>query len=451
MRIIGGSQIRQRLQRQPEAERRISRRQEQFAAPRAPHFAQPSGFCLRAPALQRQHVTRRPAEMGIEQGQIEQVENARALGRIVDLRIAGIDVVGNETLLEHPVGRVLVSGLHVVRRDSQACGNPLGEAFCIVARRLPGVGLAGDQAVVAPDRHAIAAPIQRKRPARQRLAGIPFALAVMQEAARRETIAQAPDQLVGVAAFLRPERRGVPLRRLIIVDRNESRLAAHGQPHVVRGKIGIDFFAERIEREPCLVGERRGHARPLGEPLDAHVVGERDLRRLDHAGDRRRGTVVRRRRERNVALAAQQSGRGVEADPAGAGDIHFGPGVQVGEIEIGAGGSVERFQVRPQLNEIAGDEARRQSDVPEDLHQEPRRIAARAGAGGERLLRRLHARLHAHDVADHVRQALIELDQKVDGVARLARNRLHQFFQARARRLRIDEGRQVLAQVGWRI
>ena len=172
--------------------------------------------------------------MGIEQGQVEQVENARALGRIVDLRIAGIDVVGNETLLEHPVGRVLVSGLHVIRRDSQACGNPLGEAFGVVARRLPGVGLAGDQAVVAPDRHAVAAPVQRKSPARQRLAGIPLALAVMQEAARRETVAQAPDQLVGVDALFRPERRGVPFRRLIIVDRNESRLAAHGQPHVVR-------------------------------------------------------------------------------------------------------------------------------------------------------------------------------------------------------------------------
>ena len=199
---------------------------------------------------------------------------------------------------------------------------------------------------------------------------------------------------------------------------------------------------------PRLVGERRSHARPLGEPLDGHVVGERHFRRLDHAGDRRRGTKVRRRRQRDVALAAQQPRRRIESDPAGAGEIHFGPGVQIGEIEIAAGGSVERFQVRPQLNEIAGHEARRQSDVAEDLHQEPRRIAARAGAGGERLLRRLHARLHADDVADHVRQALVELDQKIDGVARLARNRLHQFLQPRARRLRIDEGRQILAQVG---
>ena len=246
----------------------------------------------------------------------------------------------------------------------------------------------------------------------------------MQKPARRETIAQAADQFVGAHAFHRAERGGVPLGRLIIVDRNKCRLAAHGQPHVVRRKIGIDFFAERIERVPGFVGKRRGHPRLLGEPRDAHVIGERNLGGFDHAGDRRRRAVVRRRRERDVAFAAQQSRRGVEADPAGAGQIHFGPGMQVGEIDLGAGGAVERFYVRPQLNQIAGDEARRQSDVPQDLHQQPRRIAARAGAGCQRLLRRLHARLHADDVADHVRQALIELDQKIDGVARLARNRL---------------------------
>src|SRR6202008_2947774 len=123
------------------------------------------------------------------------------------------------------VGLVLVSGLYIVRRDSKARGNPLREAPCVVARRLLGVGLTRDQTVVAPDRHAVAAPIERKGPARQRLAGIPLALAVMQEAARRETVAQTPDQLVGVNALLRPERRGVPLGRLIIVDRDESRLA----------------------------------------------------------------------------------------------------------------------------------------------------------------------------------------------------------------------------------
>ena len=72
--------------------------------------------------------------------------------------------------------------------------------------------------------------------------------------------------------------------------------------------------------------------------------------------------------------------------------------MQVGEIELGAAGAFERFYVRTQLNEITGDEAGRQADMPQDLHQQPRRVAARAGAGGERFFGRLHARLHAdHD------------------------------------------------------
>ena len=242
----------------------------------------------------------------------------------------------------------------------------------------------------------------------------------MQQSARREAVAQPADQFIGAHALHRAERVGVPLGGLIIVDGDKRRLATHGQPHVIRRKIGVDFFTERIERLPSFVGEWCRHTRLLGEPLDAHIIGERNLGGLDQAADRRRRAVVRRRRQRNVAFAAQQSRRGIEPDPAGAGQIHFGPGMQVGEIDLGAGGSVERFYVRPQLNEITGHEARRQSDVPQELHQQPRRVAARPGAGFQRFFRRLHARLHADDVADHVRQPLIELDEKVDGVARLA-------------------------------
>ena len=116
--------------------------------------------------------------------------------------------------------------------------------------------------------------------------------------------------------------------------------------------------------------------------------------------------------------------------------------------DLGAGGAFERFHVRPQLDEITGDETRRQADEPQDLHQQPRRVATGAGAGGERLLGRLHARLHADDIADQVLQALIELDQKIDGVARLARNRMHELFQARTGRLRLDKDRKILVQFG---
>ena len=44
----------------------------------------------------------------------------------------------------------------------------------------------GDQVGVFPHRQAVAVPVEREGPARQRLARVPFALAVVQEAARRE-------------------------------------------------------------------------------------------------------------------------------------------------------------------------------------------------------------------------------------------------------------------------
>ena len=47
---------------------------------------------------------------------VEQGEDARALARIVDLRIAGIDILRDQALFEHPVGRVFISGLHVIGR-----------------------------------------------------------------------------------------------------------------------------------------------------------------------------------------------------------------------------------------------------------------------------------------------------------------------------------------------
>ena len=62
-----------------------------------------------------------------------------------------------------------------------------------------------------------------------------------------------------------------------------------------------------------------------------------------------------------MPFAGQQPGRGIESDPAGAGKIDFGPGVQVREIGGGAGRAFERLHVRHELNQIAGNEARRES------------------------------------------------------------------------------------------
>ena len=66
---------------------------------------------------------------------------------------------------------------------------------------------------------------------------------------------------------------------------------------------------------------------------------------------------MRRARERDVALAGEQARRRIEPDPAGAGQVHLGPRVQVGEVALGARRAVERLHVGDELDQIAGNEA----------------------------------------------------------------------------------------------
>src|ERR1035438_789738 len=79
---------------------------------------------------------------------------------------------------------------------------------------------------------------------------------------------------------------------------------------------------------------------------------------------------------RDGSPAGQQPGRGIESDPAGARKVHFGPRMQVRKIGGGAGRSFERLHVGHELNQIAGNEARRESQMAHDLDLQPSRIAA---------------------------------------------------------------------------
>ena len=90
--------------------------------------------------------------------------------------------------------------------------------------------------------------------------------------------------------------------------------------------------------------------------------------------------IMRRRAQRQMALAAEQAGGRVHADPAGAGQIDLGPGVQVGEILVRALRPFERIDVGLELDEIAGDETGGEAEPAQDLHQQPGRVAAGAGA-----------------------------------------------------------------------
>ena len=133
------------------------------------------------------------------------------------------------------------------------------------------------------------------------------------------------------------------------------------------------------------------------------------------AGHRRGAGVAGRRRERDVAFAGEEAGGRVEPDPAGAREIDLRPGVQVGEVRRGPGRAVQRLHIGRELNQVAGDEARRQTEMTQDLHEQPAGVAARAASTGERLFGRLHARLEPDDVGDVLCQPAVEIDQEIDG------------------------------------
>ena len=235
-------------------------------------------------------------------------------------------------------------------------------------------------------------------------------------------VAQFANEIVGKAALGRSDRGNIPFRRFQIVDGNEGRLAAHRQAHVAGLQIGIDLFAEPVETRPGFVGERSCDPRRLADPLDAHLEAEFDFGESDRAADRRRRAIMRRGGDGDVPLAGQHARGDVESDPARTRQIDFGPGVQIRKIVLDLARSFDRIDVGTQLNEIARDETGGEPEMPQDLNQQPCRVAARARARLQRLLRRLDARLHADDVANLLLQLRVEIDQKIDRARRLLRN-----------------------------
>ena len=432
----------QRRKRQPVACGRVARREEELAASRLPLLGDPLAGRQRVPALHRHDVARR----GIEAA-LEHLGHAGPGFRIGQFGIRRIDVVGKLGFLHQPLGRVLVRGIDGVAAEPEILGDGAQQRLGVLGfgRRL--LMLAGDQRRIGPHRFAVLPPVERKGPARQGFAWIPLALAVVQEASRREAVAQAADQLVGQRPLGRADGVGVPLARLEIVDRHEGRLAAHGEADVVRREFGVHLAAERIEAVPACVGERLGDARMLGDTRHLHVEVELDIGEACIAGDGRGIAIMRRRSQRHMALAGQQARSRIEADPAGARQIDLAPGVQVGEVVVGAGGAIERDEVGLELDQIAGDEARGEAEIPQRLHQQPARIAARALLVRQRFLGRPDAGLEPHDVADRLLHPRVQRDEKVDGDLRRAVDPAHEIGEQRPGRLRLHVDRQIVAQI----
>ena len=293
-----------------------------------------------ARGLQRQHVAHRGLQaLG------EHAAQARALQLVVELGVERVHVHRQAAFAPEVVPGVFKPGGDVLRGQAELARQRLREAARVVGGVVFFVALVGQQRGVVPDGFAVGAPEHGERPARQLLARVPLALAHVHEAARAVFHAQAVQQLGGVAALGRAERVGVPFGGIAVAGGHKGGLTTHGQAHVVLLQVDIDLLAQRHHAGPLVVGVGQGHAGRFVDAGHAHVVAELHLA-LVHGAFHRRGTRgLRRAGQRDVAFTGEQAGGGVQADPAGAGQEHLAPGVQVGEVLLGAVGAVDRFHV----------------------------------------------------------------------------------------------------------
>ncbi len=405
---------RQRGQRQAQAHRRVAGGQVDAVAAEAPQRAVPA--LVQAPGQRQDEAGRR-----VEAAR-QLVGEVAAHHRIVDVEPRRIEVDRQFGFLLERRHRILVGRLRVARGEPEMLRQGGREALGVAGGMAVIPAGFGQQRFVLPYRQAVAPPVQTQRPARQWLARIPLALAGVQQRAGRQLCLEPSHQHLGAFALVLSQCIDVPFRCIHVVDRDEGGLAAVGQTNVHGLQLLVDRMPQRQQGLPRFVAEGQGDARVLADAGDGIGKLELDLARVGHAVDRRGGRRLRRAGERDVALAGEQPGGRVEADPAGARQIYLGPGMQVGEVVFGAGRAVERFFVGGELHQVARDEARRESQMTQDLHQQPGRVAARAERFFQRLLAALDAGLHADGVGDVALQALVERDQEIVAVHPFARH-----------------------------
>ena len=287
---------RQRTERQPVAQCRVTRRGDQAVPTGGPVLTAPARG-LGMPALHRQHIANR-----FRQATFEDARHPGPRFRVFQTRIGRLDVDRQLGFLLQPVRRIFKGRQRMVDRHLEPAGNGLGEGFGtlglfgVVARH--GAGRTGrqcsDQGRILPERLTIGTPVQRECPARQGFARIPLALTVMQRTARRKLVFQAADELIGKIRLARANGVGIPLAAFIVVDRHEGRFAAHGQAHIGRLQFFFNAVAGQQQSLPGLFGKRQRDPRPLGDPVDLHVEIELDHGLTGDTGNRCRAAIVRR-------------------------------------------------------------------------------------------------------------------------------------------------------------
>ena len=168
------------------------------------------------------------------------------------------DVVGQPGLLEEIVIDVLVGVADILRVEAQPVGELAEKMGRMFRRDLVIPAGFGDEIVLGPDGIAVLAPVTAIGPARQRFARIPFALAVMEERAGGETVAQALEEFFSLLLLLGTQGGEIPFESVAVGGGNESRFAAHGQADVQGAQFLVDLAAQGLDLAPLVlaVGER---------------------------------------------------------------------------------------------------------------------------------------------------------------------------------------------------
>ena len=149
---------------------RIARHELHASGARRPLFGTPAPLIGGVPALHRQHVGRRRVETAPERSR-----EPRAFFRIVEFGVERRDVLRQRGFFIDQRLCVFVGRRDERGIDVDAARDATRERSGVFVRRTNVLLFARDVIGVAPQRHPVAAPIERKGPARQGFAGIPFA------------------------------------------------------------------------------------------------------------------------------------------------------------------------------------------------------------------------------------------------------------------------------------
>ena len=370
--VVGLRHPWQGIQRQAVAHGRVAWDQVHALVAEMPGTAEPRGTTRDALTTpNRQH----EAHL-VVQSLVEHPTQAHALHFVVQTGVKGVHVHRQTAFTPQVVERVFITRLNMRSAHAQLVGQSVDEQSGIVGAVTHPAALIGKQQRVVPARLTIGAPEDGQGPPGQLLAGIPLTLAKVQEAALTIARAQLVHQFGGQPAFGGPERIGVPLRAITVIDRHKGWLPAHGQAHIACRQQAVHLVAQSIDGPPLRLGVGLGHTWRLENTGDGHVVVELAFALVHSARHRRSPGRFGGARHRNMPLPRQQARGRIQANPASTGQEDLAPGVQVGEVHLGARWAIQGCHVGLELNEVARYKSSGQAQVAQGLHQQPTGVTA---------------------------------------------------------------------------